>query len=171
MSEIDPRETRSSDDREAALMHALRATVQGAQAETRHYGATLAQVQASGLRERADLAALPVLRKSDLIALQEAQPPFGGVARDEAAAMARLFLSPGPIAEPQTGGSGDEWRFSRALRAVGIEEVVAVDIGNPNLPFAVVRIVVPGLEAALEGPATAYVPGMRAAAVLTQAPA
>jgi len=120
MSEIDPRETRSSDDREAALMHALRATVQGAQAETRHYGATLAQVQASGLRERADLAALPVLRKSDLIALQEAQPPFGGVARDEAAAMARLFLSPGPIAEPQTGGSGDEWRFSRALRAVGI---------------------------------------------------
>jgi len=66
---------------------------------------------------------------------------------------------------------GDIAATLAALRAVGIEEVVAVDIGNPNLPFAVVRIVVPGLEAALEGPATAYVPGMRAAAVLTQAPA
>lgn len=120
MSVTDPREIRSVDDREAASMQALRETVQGAQAGTRHYAATLAQVDAAALRSRSDLAALPVLRKSDLIALQQAAPPFGGVARDEAAAMARLFLSPGPIAEPQTGADGDGWRFSRALRAVGI---------------------------------------------------
>jgi len=56
-----------------------------------------------------------------------------------------------------------------ALRAVGIEEAVAVDLGDPKLPFAVVRIVVPGLEAALEGPSSAYVPGDRAAALLTEA--
>lgn len=56
-----------------------------------------------------------------------------------------------------------------ALRAVGIEEAVAVDLGDPKLPFAVVRVVVPGLEAALEGPSSAYVPGERAAALLTEA--
>lgn len=56
-----------------------------------------------------------------------------------------------------------------ALRAVGIDEVVAIDIGNPSLPFAVIRAVVPGLEAALEGPASAYVPGARAARLLAAA--
>ncbi len=55
-----------------------------------------------------------------------------------------------------------------ALRGAGIEEVVAVDLGDPKLPFTVVRVVVPGLEAALEGPSTAYVPGERAAAVLLE---
>jgi len=120
MTTPDPRETRSPDDREAALMQALRETVSGARGDTSHYGATLAAVDAATLESRADLAALPVLRKSDLIALQEQEPPFGGLAANDAAAMTRLFLSPGPIAEPQTGGNPDAWRFSRALRAVGI---------------------------------------------------
>ena len=53
-----------------------------------------------------------------------------------------------------------------ALRKAGIEEVMSVDISAPSLPFSVVRVVVPGLEAALEGPASAYVPGERAAALL-----
>ena len=53
-----------------------------------------------------------------------------------------------------------------ALRRVGIEEAIAVEIGKPALPFAVCRVVVPGLEAALEGPQSAYVPGARAAKVL-----
>ena len=55
------------------------------------------------------------------------------------------------------------------LRDVGIAEAIAVDLGDPKLPFAVVRVVVPGLEAALEGPYSAYVPGERAAAILTEA--
>ena len=120
MTTTDPRETRSPDEREAALLQALRDTVGTAKDGTAHYAATLAKVDAAALQTRADLAALPVLRKSDLIALQEQQPPFGGLAVNDAAAMTRLFLSPGPIAEPQTGDSPDAWRFSRALRAVGI---------------------------------------------------
>ncbi len=116
----DAREIRSTDERNAALMEALRGVVGAAQAKTAHYGKTLVGVDAAGLRTRADLAALPVLRKSDLIAQQEAAPPFGGLAADDAAAMARLFLSPGPIAEPQTGHGADAWRFGRALAAVGI---------------------------------------------------
>jgi YcaO-like protein with predicted kinase domain len=54
-----------------------------------------------------------------------------------------------------------------ALRRAGIDEAIAVDLTKPALPFAVVRVVVPGLEAALEGPASAYVPGARAARLLT----
>ena len=61
---------------------------------------------------------------------------------------------------------GDVAATLAALRRAGIDEAVAVDLGKPGLPFAVVRVVVPGLEAALEGPASAYVPGARAAALL-----
>ena len=72
------------------------------------------------------------------------------------------------IASTETDSfDGDIAAALAALRAVGIEEVVAVEIGNRNLPFAVVRIVVPGLEGALEGPTSAYVPGERATALLT----
>ncbi len=120
MSTLDFRETRSREEREATLMQALRDTVARAKGDTVHYAATLAAVDVAALNTRDDLAALPVLRKSDLIALQEQEPPFGGLAACNAAAMTRLFLSPGPIAEPQTGDTPDAWRFSRALRAVGI---------------------------------------------------
>ena len=62
--------------------------------------------------------------------------------------------------------AGDIDATLNALRRVGIGEAVAVEIGKPALPFAVVRVVVPGLEAALEGPNSAYVPGARAATIL-----
>jgi len=120
MTAPDPRETRAPETREEALMQSARDVISGAKAQTVHYAATLSAVDPQAIRTRADLAALPILRKSDLIALQEQEPPFGGLASDTAAAMARLFLSPGPIAEPQSAGEGDAWRFSRALRAAGI---------------------------------------------------
>ncbi len=118
----DSHETRPSDEREAALMEALRGIVSAAHKTTVHYGRTLANVDVADLKSRADLAKLPILRKSDLIAQQEAAPPFGGLAANDAAAMARLFLSPGPIAEPQTGAQGDPWRFGRALAALGVSK-------------------------------------------------
>jgi YcaO-like protein with predicted kinase domain len=62
--------------------------------------------------------------------------------------------------------AGDIAAVLAALRRAGIDPPIAVDLSKPALPFAVVRIVVPGLEAALEGPASAYVPGARAAALL-----
>ncbi len=55
------------------------------------------------------------------------------------------------------------------LAEVGITEVLTVDIGIPGLPFAVVRTVVPGLESAMEGADSPYVPGSRAAALLGEA--
>ena len=53
-----------------------------------------------------------------------------------------------------------------ALQRAGLGQALAVDVGKPAFGLAVVRVVVPGLEAALEGPRSAYVPGRRAAAIL-----
>jgi ribosomal protein S12 methylthiotransferase accessory factor len=62
--------------------------------------------------------------------------------------------------------AGDIAATLGALRRAGIGEAIAVELSKPALPFAVVRVVVPGLEAALEGRGSAYVPGARAAALL-----
>ena len=64
---------------------------------------------------------------------------------------------------------GDVNAALAALNRVGLNQVVLLEIGKPALRFSVVRVVVPGLEAALEGPASAYVPGARAAALLVDA--
>ena len=62
------------------------------------------------------IAALPILRKSDLAARQAADPPFGGVPVQGAT---HLFQSPGPIYEPGAL-DGDWWRLGRFLRAMGV---------------------------------------------------
>lgn len=69
--------------------------------------------------DRADLARLPVLRKSDLVALQSADPPFGGLAGVAAGGLRRLFVSPGPIFDPEGRGT-DWWGSARALHAAGV---------------------------------------------------
>jgi phenylacetate-CoA ligase len=66
---------------------------------------------------RAALAKLPVLRKSDLPALQKAMPPFGGLALTPPGKLKRLLMSPGPIFEPE--GHDDAWGAARALYAAG----------------------------------------------------
>ena len=68
------------------------------------------------LASLADLASLPVLRKSDLVAAQKAQPPFGGMHVSNAD---YVFQSPGPIYEPGSRAE-DWWRFGRFLTACGI---------------------------------------------------
>jgi phenylacetate-CoA ligase len=67
---------------------------------------------------RAVLAKLPILRKSDLVALQRAAPPFGGLNVAPPGKARRLFMSPGPIFEPEGHGE-DFWGAARALHAAG----------------------------------------------------
>ncbi len=64
--------------------------------------------------------------------------------------------------------AGDIAATLQALRKIGIGEVMAVDLDHAHLPFAVVRVVIPGLEAALEGPSSPYVPGDRASRLLRE---
>jgi phenylacetate-CoA ligase len=71
----------------------------------------------------ADFARLPLLRKSDLPALQRDDPPFAGIAA-ATAGFKRLFLSPGPIFEAQDH-SDDPYGAKAAFVAAGF---VAGDI-------------------------------------------
>lgn len=64
------------------------------------------------------LAVLPVLRKESLGQVQAAAPPFGGLLAEPVERLARIFVSPGDIYDPQ-GETADFWRFSRALEAAG----------------------------------------------------
>ena len=64
------------------------------------------------------LAKLPVLRKSDISALQKEHPPFGGLNVTPAARAKRLLMSPGPIFEPE-GEGRDWWGAARACFAAG----------------------------------------------------
>ncbi|PID59943.1 MAG: AMP-dependent synthetase [Gammaproteobacteria bacterium] len=69
--------------------------------------------------DREALAALPVLRKHELMAAQQAAPPFGGHVDEAALAGQRLFVSPGPVWEPQLP-MHDPWQGARALHAAGV---------------------------------------------------
>jgi phenylacetate-CoA ligase len=71
------------------------------------------------LRGPADLALVPVLRKSDLAKLQAAEPPFGGLAAAPIHAFPRLFASPGGVYEPESAGT-DPWGAKRAFAASGV---------------------------------------------------
>ena len=59
----------------------------------------LAGVEARSVTSRAALAALPVLRKSELKDRQTAKPPLGGFAVTAPGKLKRLLMSPGPIFE------------------------------------------------------------------------
>jgi len=78
----------------------------------------LAGIDIATLKSSADLAQVPVLRKSELKAMQEAAPPFGGLAATSPAFLKRLMVSPGPIFEPE-GHGADWWGAARAFRAAG----------------------------------------------------
>src|SRR5262249_19709683 len=68
---------------------------------------------------RAALAGLPMLRKSGLPSLQQAEPPFGGFAVAAPGKIRRILMSPGPIFEPEGGGEG-LGGAARALFAAGL---------------------------------------------------
>jgi phenylacetate-CoA ligase len=104
-------------DREmlAGLPDLLRRAVGGAPALAQHF----AEIEPAAVTSFAALAGLPVLRKSDLSERQQASPPFGGLTTTPVAQLAKLFMSPGPILEPE-GARPDYWRFARAMYAAGI---------------------------------------------------
>jgi phenylacetate-CoA ligase len=130
----DSLETRAPADREAALMAALPSMIAQAQRGAPAVAAQLTGVDAAGITSRGALAALPVVRKSELLERQQAaraaggngdvfggfsaigwrNQPRGGVGRGAR----RVFQSPGPIYEPE-GEGADYWRMARAIFAAG----------------------------------------------------
>src|SRR5215470_13069328 len=78
----------------------------------------LDHIDPSSLASRLGLATLPLLRKSELPALQQADPPFGGFNLVPPGRARRLMMSPGPIFEPECE-SPDGYGAARALFACG----------------------------------------------------
>jgi len=67
-----------------------------------------------------DLERLPVTRKTDLIELQKAKPPYGGFLAIPPEDVDRVFLSPGPIYEP-IQHAGIKW-FAKSFWAAGFRK-------------------------------------------------
>lgn len=75
-----------------------------------------AGIDVSDIHAIEDLARIPVLKKDTLPAIQQKHYPFGGIATIASNEMARIFMSPGPIYDPQSI-DGDYWGFAEALQA------------------------------------------------------
>jgi phenylacetate-CoA ligase len=119
---MDTLEIRQPAEREAALLAALPAQIAHARTASPAFAEILAGIDPATITSRAALAMLPVTRKHELLARQQAERArnvFGGFSTlGFGAAMPRVFSSPGPMYEPE-GTRRDYWRMARALYAAG----------------------------------------------------
>ena len=129
----DARETQAPDAREQGLMTALPLALARACAQAPAVARQLRECEPAAINSRAMLATLPVVRKHELLAQQQAAraaqrgmapalpaaaDAFGGFSAIAWGAATRVFASPGPIYEPE-GPRSDYWRFARAMFAAG----------------------------------------------------
>jgi phenylacetate-CoA ligase len=115
---FDRLETRPPKKRETELMEELPKLLAHAKRRAAGFARILKDVDPAKIKTRKALATLPVTRKSDLAALQKDLPPLGGLNATPVEKLAKIFISPGPIFDPQGHGK-DWWRTARALFAAG----------------------------------------------------
>ncbi len=72
------------------------------------------------LRGAEDLSKLPVTKKEALLDRQREHPPFGGFLAAHPEEIGRIFISPGPIHEPQLRTETTGHGFAEAFKAFGI---------------------------------------------------
>lgn len=117
----DRQEARGPAARENTLFRDLRGVLKIAKPRAPALRAQLKGIDLEAVKTRADLAAIPLVRKSDLKKLQDETAPFGGLAASRASALKRLLVSPGPIFEPE-GHAKDWWGAARAFFAAGFRK-------------------------------------------------
>jgi len=115
---FDELETRDPEQRETELMAALPGQVALAKTNSSFFGKLYADIDPMAINTREALRQLPVIRKPDVQDAQNAEPPFGGLNAVPVGDMAHVYMSPGPIFEPD-GAQRDHWRYARALYAAG----------------------------------------------------
>jgi phenylacetate-CoA ligase len=128
---FDERERASASQREQALMAGLPAVLKSASERAPAIARQLEGVDLDAMRQRSSLAAIPVIRKSQLLQAQLAMRQghdgqdlpavsriFGGFSAIGWGEAARVFASPGPMYEPESKRP-DYWGFARALYAAG----------------------------------------------------
>lgn len=118
MKYLDNLETRNPAERERELFEALPWQIAHAKANAPHYAQLFKDLTPATVTSREELAKLPITRKSDLHDLQVKAPPFGGLAATPIDLLGKVFLSPGPLYEPE-GRRKDYWRAARSLYASG----------------------------------------------------
>jgi phenylacetate-CoA ligase len=150
---FDKLETRDASAREVDLFARLPSQITTALKAT-GWAKHLSGTDTKSIASRAALAKLPLLRKSDLVALQKENPPFAGFNVAPPGKAKRLFMSPGPIFEPEGYGE-DIGGVARALFAKGFR---AGDIVHNSFSYHLT----PGayiLEAGAHALGCAVIPG------------
>ncbi|HET7670571.1 MAG TPA: AMP-binding protein [Burkholderiales bacterium] len=99
-------------------MAALPGLIAHAKKNAPGFARILKDVKPAQVKTRAALADLPVTRKSDLGTLQKETPPLGGLNATPVEKLAKLFISPGPVYDPE-GRGPNWWRSARGLFAAG----------------------------------------------------
>ena len=115
---FDALERRDPHERERDLMARLPGLVARAQSAA-GWASILAGVDAQQVTSRDALAQLPITRKAGLKSLQTQARPFGGLVTTPVGQLSRVYISPGPIFDPEGRGL-DWWRFARPMYAAGI---------------------------------------------------
>lgn len=116
---FDHLETQPNDEREANLFEQLPHLLTHVAQSSPYYQQALSGIELGSINSRQALTQLPVLRKSALMSLQTDDSVLAGIEPgfDE---IDRLFISPGPICEPESNQE-DWWRMGRAFHAAGFE--------------------------------------------------
>ena len=117
----DKLEIRDPEQREREQFGDLRELIALAKRTAPYWQRVLADIEAGDIDSRAALVSLPVTRKSDLMEVQAAEPPFGGMTTVPVGEFRRVFRSPGPICEPM-GTRPDWFRGARSLYAAGFRK-------------------------------------------------
>ena len=80
-----------------------------------------AGVTPADIQTVADLPKIPVTTKDKLAEMQQENPPFGGWLAVPLTSLHHIFVSPGPLFEPDGGTPSEQWG-TEAFQAIGIGE-------------------------------------------------
>ncbi|SHN64906.1 phenylacetate--CoA ligase family protein [Desulfovibrio litoralis] len=77
-----------------------------------------AQFNVEKFKQLSDLKHIPILKKKELIFLQSMGPRLGGLLTKDIGELKRIFLSPGPIFDPEDRHD-DYWGYTEAFYSIG----------------------------------------------------
>lgn len=92
-----------------------------------------AGIRPSQIRGVKDLEKIPVLTKEELIRLQTENPPFGGLAVP-GKKWGRIYMSPGPIYEPESAWNIDAYARGFSIQGITAEDIVLITMAYHMVP-------------------------------------
>jgi phenylacetate-CoA ligase len=100
-----------------AIDHLLRETIASAYENSPEVHARFesAGLAAGDIQTVADLQRVPVLEKDDVIGMQQANPPFGGLLAVPMSEIRHIFFSPGPLYEPEADDDQTPFDMARLV--------------------------------------------------------